>query len=55
MQWLSVITVVSGLAVASLGSLSEGEYVIEGGAMIITGSIIHSLTYILSEKMILKC
>ena len=54
MQWLSVITVVCGLAVASLGSLSEGEYVIEGGAMIITGSIIHSLTYILSEKMMLQ-
>jgi drug/metabolite transporter (DMT)-like permease len=54
MQWISCITVVCGLALASLGSLSEGEYVIEGGAMILTGSIIHSLTYILSEKIMVQ-
>lgn len=54
MQWLSVFTVVCGLSVAALGSLSEGKNVIKGGAMIIAGSILHSLTYILSEKIMVQ-
>lgn len=54
MQWLSVVTIFIGLCVASAGSIADGKNVMTGSFMIVAGSIFHSLTYILSEKLMIQ-
>jgi hypothetical protein len=53
MQWISVVTIFIGLCVASAGSIADGKNITTGCFMIVAGSIFHSLTYILSEKLMI--
>jgi drug/metabolite transporter (DMT)-like permease len=56
-QWISVFVIVFGLAIASFGSVMDHKTttdVIFGGILILSGSIFHSLTYILSEKIMVQ-
>jgi drug/metabolite transporter (DMT)-like permease len=52
-QWVGVVTIVAGLTISSVGAASEGKDIVIGVCLILTGSMLHSLTYIIAEKILL--
>jgi drug/metabolite transporter (DMT)-like permease len=52
-QWIGVILVVFGLAITALDSVSEGQHVFAGAILILIGSSLHAITYVLSEMIML--
>ena len=52
-QWIGVILVVFGLSVTALDSVSEGEHIFAGSILILIGSSLHAVTYVLSEMIML--
>ena len=53
-QWLGIFTVFCGLAITGLDSVSMGREVFHGSCFITIGSIIHALTYVMSEAVMTK-
>lgn len=53
-QWLGVATVFGGLAVTGLDSLSMGHEIFHGSCLITVGSIMHALTYVMSESVMTR-
>jgi drug/metabolite transporter (DMT)-like permease len=52
-QWIGVILVVFGLSVTALDSVSEGKHVFAGALLILIGSSLHAITYVLSEMIMM--
>lgn len=52
-QWIGVVLVVFGLSLTALDSVSEGEHVFAGALLILIGSSLHAITYVLSEMIML--
>ena len=52
-QWIGVILVVFGLSVTAFDSISEGEHIFAGSILILIGSSLHAITYVLSEMIML--
>jgi drug/metabolite transporter (DMT)-like permease len=50
-QWASVTTVFGGLALTATDSLQLGKAVVQGCALVILGSAMHAMTYILCEAI----
>ena len=50
-QWIGVVLVVFGLSVTAMDSVSEGEHVFAGAILILVGSSLHAITYVLSEMI----
>jgi drug/metabolite transporter (DMT)-like permease len=50
-QWASVVTVFGGLTITANDSLKLGDEVIKGCALVIFGSAMHAMTYILCEAI----
>jgi drug/metabolite transporter (DMT)-like permease len=50
-QWLGVVTVFGGLCITGLNSHKLGPQVLHGSTLIFLGSIMHALTYVMSEKI----
>jgi drug/metabolite transporter (DMT)-like permease len=50
-QWASVATVFGGLTITANDSLQLGDEVIKGCALVILGSAMHAMTYILCEAI----
>ncbi len=48
-QWLCVILVFSGLGITATNSVTTGKSVLTGSLLVIVGSAMHGLTYVLSE------
>jgi drug/metabolite transporter (DMT)-like permease len=48
-QWGGVIIVFFGLVITSINSVSVGQHVFNGTILILIGSSLHALTYVLSE------
>ena len=53
-QWLGVTTVFGGLAITGLDSVSMGREVFHGSCLVLVGSIMHALTYVMSEAVMTK-
>jgi hypothetical protein len=53
-QWSGVIIVFLGLFITSINSVSVGEHVFHGTVLILIGSSLHALTYVLSEIIMTK-
>ncbi len=49
LQWSGVIVVFLGLLVTSMDSVAVGPHVFHGTVLIVAGSSMHALTYVLSE------
>ncbi len=49
LQWGGVIIVFFGLVITSINSVSVGQHVFNGTILILIGSSLHALTYVLSE------
>lgn len=52
MQWVGVVTVFTGLMCGVGGSIRDGNDTRLGVILILIGSMVHSLTYIVSEKLL---
>jgi drug/metabolite transporter (DMT)-like permease len=52
LQWMGVFIILIGLLIGSLDSANEGKNVFIGVILILSGSMLHSLTYIVSEIML---
>eukprot|EP00591_Stephanopyxis_turris_P007021 CAMPEP_0195524450 /NCGR_PEP_ID=MMETSP0794_2-20130614/24281_1 /TAXON_ID=515487 /ORGANISM="Stephanopyxis turris, Strain CCMP 815" /LENGTH=304 /DNA_ID=CAMNT_0040654671 /DNA_START=367 /DNA_END=1281 /DNA_ORIENTATION=+ len=50
-QWLGVMLVFGGLALAAIGSASLGAHVFHGAMLITLGSCLHALMYVMSESI----
>jgi hypothetical protein len=50
-QWVIVITVFAGLAITATVSVNTGDGVLEGTYLIILGSGMLGLTYVISEAV----
>lgn len=50
-QWLGVVIVFCGLAITGLDSITMGRNVWSGSCLVVGGSILNSLTYVLSESI----
>ena len=48
-QWLCVILVFSGLGITATNSVNTGKNVLTGSLLVIVGSAMHGMTYVLSE------
>jgi drug/metabolite transporter (DMT)-like permease len=48
-QWLGVVVVFAGLCITGLQSVSLGQDVIHGSLLVLLGSCMHALTYVMSE------
>ena len=48
-QWCGVVTVFGGLALTATDSLTLGDDVVDGLFLVIAGSAMHALTYVMSE------
>lgn len=53
-QWLGVVTVFVGLAITGLDSVSMGREVFQGSCLVTVGSIMHALTYVMSESIMTR-
>mmetsp|Transcript_19240 Transcript_19240/g.28827 ORF Transcript_19240/g.28827 Transcript_19240/m.28827 type:complete len:445 (-) Transcript_19240:102-1436(-) len=53
-QWSGVIIVFLGLLVTSVNSVAVGPHVFHGTVLIVAGSSMHALTYVLSEIIMTK-
>jgi len=53
-QWMGVVIVFSGLAMTGLDSVSMGRQVWSGSCLIVVGSMMNALTYVLSERIMTK-
>lgn len=51
LQWLSVVVVFIGLGITGLSSLDLGAEVARGTALVVFGSALHALMYVLSEMV----
>lgn len=52
LQWLGVCIVFVGLAITALdASVGYGQDVVRGSAMVLLGSLMHALTYVMSEAL----
>lgn len=51
-QWIGILTVMFGLAIASLGAKADGKDVLIGFILVLIGSLTHSLTYVGSEYLL---
>ena len=52
MQWLGIVVVTLGLCVVGVGSKDDGLDVLDGIGLILIGSMIHSLSYIIAEHVL---
>ena len=50
-QWITVVTVVAGLAITAVDSANMGNNVFLGACLINLGSIMHGFTYVMSEAV----
>lgn len=50
-QWLGVILVFGGLTITAFGSVSMGPQIYHGALLVIVGSALHALMYVLSEQI----
>jgi len=50
-QWINIFTVFGGLAITATDSVNMGSNVLEGTCLIILGSLMHGLTYVMSEAV----
>ncbi len=50
-QWVNVITVFGGLAITATDSVNTGDNVLKGTCLVILGSGMHGLTYVMSEAV----
>jgi len=50
-QWLAVLVVFGGLVVTATNSVSLGEDVTHGTGLVLVGSAMHALTYVMSESV----
>jgi len=50
-QWLGVVTVFGGLVITGLDSVALGPKVFHGSCLVLFGSAMHALTYVLSESI----
>lgn len=50
-QWVTIVTVVAGLAITAVDSASMGSNVFLGVCMINLGSVMHGFTYVMSESV----
>ncbi len=50
-QWVNVITVFGGLAITATDSVNTGDSVLKGTCLVIVGSGMHGLTYVMSEAV----
>ena len=48
-QWLCVVLVFSGLGITATNSVNTGKNVLTGSLLVIVGSAMHGMTYVLSE------
>lgn len=53
-QWLAVLVVFCGLGVTGFQSTTLGSKVIHGSLLVLCGSIMHALTYVMSEGIMSK-
>jgi drug/metabolite transporter (DMT)-like permease len=53
-QWLGVVIVFVGLAITGLHSVSMGREVFQGSCLVTVGSIMHALTYVMSEAIMTR-
>lgn len=53
-QWMGIIVVFVGLAMASIDSVKLGTNVTAGTALVLCGSASHALTHVLSERCMIK-
>jgi drug/metabolite transporter (DMT)-like permease len=49
LQWLAVMLVFGGLAITASDSLNLGPNVARGTTLVFVGSIIYSMSYVMSE------
>lgn len=54
LQWVGVLLVLGGLALAGTESISLGTSVTKGTILVVVGSALHALTYVLSEHIMTK-
>lgn len=52
-QWIGVFFVVAGLCFTALDSVSEGHHIFAGSILILIGSSLHAITYVLSEMIMM--
>ena len=50
-QWINVVTVFAGLTMTATDSENIGDEVFMGACLIILGSVMHGLTYVMSEAV----
>lgn len=48
-QWIFVVMVFSGLGITATNSVNRGSNVLTGSVLVIVGSAMHGMTYVLSE------
>lgn len=53
-QWIGVATVFGGLAITGFDTVSMGQEVFHGSCLVTVGSIMHALTYVMSESVMTK-
>ena len=54
-QWLGVFIVFGGLCVTGISSVELGEKVMRGSLLVTIGSMMHAMTYIMSEAVMTYC
>ena len=50
-QWINVVTVFAGLTITATDSVNTGDNVLVGTWLVILGSGMHGLTYVMSEAV----
>jgi len=53
-QWIGIITVFVGLTITAFGSVAVGPDIFKGTVMVLFGSSMHAITYVLSEAIMVK-
>ena len=53
MQWMGIFTVTFGLTIVLIGSEHEGTKVTYGIVLILLGALLHSLSYVISEYLLI--
>ena len=51
LQWIGVASVFLGLALTALHSVTIGQNVFLGACLVVVGSSLHAMTYVISEKL----
>ena len=54
LQWIGILVVFGGLAITATNSVSVGPDVFQGALLVVFGSSLHAMTYVLSEAIMVK-